>query len=152
MTKGEALKLLDDAKHPETRQALMLAAGFTPPPPPAMSAKPSKPAIRMPKPRVPNKGEAEYGALLRKMFPYAHIEYEAVSLRLPSGTRYTGDWSIFPPTGRMLIVEVKGSYRLGSAAASARAFKEACAAFPMIEFHHVTKQEDGSWLTTKVNH
>ena len=151
MTKHEALKLLDHAKHPETRAALSEAAGFQP-----MTLKPvadaQRPAIRMPKPRTPNKGEAEYGALLRREWPYAQIEYEAVSLRLPSGTRYTGDWTVMPPTGRMVIVEVKGKYRLGSAAASARAFKEAAAAYPNIEFRHATKQEDGSWLVTKVNH
>jgi hypothetical protein len=151
MTKAEASKLLETAKHGPTREALAQAAGMPMLSPSVVAAAKSAPAIRMPKKRIPNQGEAEYGALLRKQFPYAHIEYEAVTLRLPSGTRYTGDWCVMPTTGRMLIVEVKGSYRLGSAAASARAFKEACAAFPNIEFWHVTKQEDGSWLATKVN-
>lgn len=104
----------------------------------------------MPKAPAPNKGEAAYSLILRSEFPGCQIEYEAVTLRLPSGTRYTADWAVWMPGARLLLVEVKGSYRLGSADRSALAFKSAVAAYPDIEFRHATKSQDG-WDITKAN-
>lgn len=146
ITAHERKKWLEHAKDPQTRAALEASLGLAPPAPPAPT-KPDRPAIRLPKRREPNQGEREYGRILSAEFPGVRVAYEAITLNLPSGTKYTGDWAVF--TAPLIIVEVKGTHRLGSAAASARAFKEAVAAFPEIQFRHATKMpETGNWNIT----
>ena len=114
------------------------------------SDPPKRPAIRMPAPTSENKNEAAYRRVLEIEFRDCDVRYEAIKLRLPSGTTYTPDFSIFQPSGRLLLVEVKGSYRLGSASKSAHAFKEAVSAFPEISFRHATASKDG-WIITNAN-
>ena len=110
---------------------------------PVVSTKPSSNAIRLPKQRKQSKAEAEYGRILQAEFIGCEVLYEAISFRLPSGTRYCPDWTVWHKRELVLIVEVKGGFRLGSAGASARAFKECIAAFPHLAFRHAHKTGDG---------
>ena len=59
--------------------------------------------------------------------------FEAVTLRLPGGGRYTPDFMTLND-GRVTFHEVKGSYRLNSQGRAFTAFHEAAAAFPMWRF------------------
>ena len=59
--------------------------------------------------------------------------FEAVSLRLPGGGRYTPDFMTVDD-GVVTFHEVKGSYRLGSQGRAYTAFHEAAAYYPMWRF------------------
>lgn len=81
--------------------------------------------------RGPNKTEQAYN--LR--FLAGKGRYEAITLRLPGGSRYTPDWMWVSPLGLVHLHEVKGSYRFGSQARALTAWREARAAFPCFRFH-----------------
>lgn len=89
----------------------------------------------------PNKTEAEYNRL--------HLRgtglYEAVTLRLPGGSRYTPDWVVIGEGGKVELHEVKGAYRFGSHGRAATAFREAVAAFPCFVFVWAVRGRDGVW-------
>jgi hypothetical protein len=105
----------------------------------------SRPAIRVPKPRM-TKTEAEYERILHTQFPASMgfvVQFEGLSFRLPSGTRYTPDFVIWDGNKILLAVEVKGSYRLGSAGTSHEKFKAAMAAYPEIRWRYAQKTKDG---------
>ena len=59
--------------------------------------------------------------------------FEAVSLRLPGGGRYTPDFMTIDD-GVVTFHEVKGSYRLGSQGRAFTAFHDAAAYYPMWRF------------------
>lgn len=59
--------------------------------------------------------------------------FEAVSLRLPGGGRYTPDFMTIDD-GQVTFHEVKGSYRLGSQGRAYTAFHDAAAYYPMWRF------------------
>ena len=59
--------------------------------------------------------------------------FEAVTLRLPGGGRYTPDFMTIDD-GVVTFHEVKGSYRLGSQGRAYTAFHEAAAYYPMWRF------------------
>jgi len=100
----------------------------------------SKVAIRT-KRREPNKTEAEYN----RRYLGGAGKYEAVSLRLPGGSRYTPDWQSVAADGRVTFHEVKGSYRFASHGRAATAFRECVAAFPEFNFVWAVRHADGSW-------
>ena len=100
----------------------------------------TKVAIRVKK-REPNKTEAEYN----RRYLGGTGKYEAVSLRLPGGSRYTPDWQSVGADGRVTFHEVKGSYRFGSHGRAATAFRECVAAFPEFDFVWAVRNADGSW-------
>ncbi len=96
--------------------------------------------------KAPNKTEASYNRL--------HLGnsglYEAITLRLPGGSRYTPDWvkfSVCPDSGILMVElhEVKGSYRFGSQGRALTAFREAVAAFPCFTFVWAKRGKDGKW-------
>lgn len=60
-------------------------------------------------------------------------KYEAITLRLPSGVKYTPDF-VFEYGGKVYLAEVKGGYRLPTHGRSVMAFKVACSEFPMFRF------------------
>ena len=100
----------------------------------------AKVAIRA-KRREPNKTEAEYN----RCYLGGAGKYEAVSLCLPGGSRYTPDWQSVGADGRVTFHEVKGSYRFGSHGRAATAFRECVAAFPEFNFVWAVRNADGSW-------
>lgn len=59
--------------------------------------------------------------------------YEALTFRLPGGSRYTPDW-IYVANGQLFAVEVKGPHRFPSEGRALTAFREARAAFPWCAF------------------
>jgi len=81
--------------------------------------------------RRPNKTEQAYNL----KFIGGLGMYEAVTLRLPGGSRYTPDWLSVCPLGFVHLHEVKGSYRFASHGRALTAWKEARAAFPCFRFH-----------------
>ena len=91
--------------------------------------------------RGPNKTEAEYNRL------HLHGKglYEAVTLRLPGGSRYTPDWVVIGDGGTVELHEVKGSYRFGSHGRAVTAFREAAAAFPCFAFVWAVRGKGGAW-------
>ena len=91
--------------------------------------------------RGPNKTEAEYNRL------HLHGKglYEAVTLRLPGGSRYTPDWVVIGEGGTVELHEVKGPYSFGSHGRAVTAFREAVAAFPCFAFVWAVRGKGGAW-------
>lgn len=106
-----------------------------------------KPARKDRKPKGPNKTEQLFN---REMLGGLG-QYEAVTLRLPGGSRYSPDFltSVFDPQTQQYettVYEVKGIYRLGSHGRALTAFREARAAFPFLTFKWYEKQKGGGWI------
>ena len=89
----------------------------------------------------PNKTEAAYN----RLYLQGRGLYEAVTLRLPGGSRYTPDWVVIGDGGAVELHEVKGSYRFGSHGRAATAFREAVAAFPCFAFVWAVRGKSGVW-------
>lgn len=92
----------------------------------------------------PNKTEDDYN---RRMLGGAG-RYEAITLRLPGGSRYTPDW-VCAEGGRVFLHECKGAYRLHSQGRALTAWREAVAAFPEFGFVWAVKGKDGNWEVTR---
>ena len=126
------------------RRRLAVAA---PIPPPAVKPQPEKKTaatvIRAAKKREPNRTEADYN----KSVLESKGRYEALSLRLPGGSRYTPDWLTLD-NGRVTLHEVKGSYRFGSHGRAVTAFREAVAAFPFFRFVWAVQKRKGVFEIT----
>ena len=93
--------------------------------------------------RGPNKTEAEYN----RLYLGGRGLYEAVTLKLPGGSRYTADW-VTAEGGRVTLHEVKGSYRFGSQGRALTAFRECAAAFPCFDFVWACRGRSG-WTVTR---
>lgn len=89
----------------------------------------------------PNATEAEYN----RLFLAGAGIYEAITLRLPGGSRYTPDWLSVCPLGFVHLHEVKGSYRFPSEGRALTAWREAKAAFPMLRFVWAKRTKAGEW-------
>ena len=94
--------------------------------------------------RGPNKTELAYALEFLSVGGVVKAVYEGITFRLPGGSRYTPDWYLFDGGGHT-VVEVKGSYRLGSHGRAFTAWREARAAFPGFRFVWVERQNDGTW-------
>ena len=71
--------------------------------------------------------------------------FEAVTLKLPGGSRYTADF-LTVDDGVPTLHEVKGAYRLGSEGRARTAFLEAAANFSfMFRFVWATLEKGGRW-------
>lgn len=108
----------------------------------------AKPQIRIPKPRKMTKCEEECERLLQIIYPAAMgfvVFYEPWTFKLPSGTRYTPDFVVMDGNRIYEVTESKGPKILNGH--TIRAFKEAKAAFPALNFVFRQKMEDG-WATT----
>lgn len=114
-------------------------------PAPVQAAPPPTPAIVRPAKAggTPNKTEAEYN----RLYLGGSGRYEAVTLRLPGGSRYTPDWVTFGADGVAELHEVKGPYRFGSQGRALTAFRECAAAFPCFRFVWATRGKGvaGGW-------
>ncbi len=89
--------------------------------------------------------EQEYGAILRDLFKGATVLYEAITIILPGGSRYSPDWLVTRGREILAIVEVKGRVKLASAARSYTAFKEAIGMLPDWPWSLAEKRE-GQWV------
>jgi hypothetical protein len=106
-----------------------------------------KPQIRLPKAVKMNKTEAEWYELLKRKFvpnEEYRIEYEPLTIRLRSGTRYTPDFVVMAGRKILGVYEVKGAHIHNSR--SILAFKEARSMYPDWNFTFAQKTKDG-WLT-----
>jgi|GEM_PF-6767980 len=101
-----------------------------------------RPAIRLPRLRKANGTELKFEAYAQECWKPWWIQYEPLTLRLPSGTRYTPDYCACIGT-EFYCFEVKGAHIHN--AASLRAFKEARAAFPHWRFVFA-QWKGGEWL------
>ena len=111
------------------------------------TGKDSLPVRKDRKPKGPNKTEQRFN---REMLGGLGM-YEAITLRLPGGSKYTGDWvtSVFDPQTQQYettVYEVKCPYRHASHGRALTAFREARAAFPFLTFKWFEKQKGGGWL------
>lgn len=86
----------------------------------------------------PNKTEARFN---REML-LGRGKYEALTLHLPGGVKYTPDF-VFENEGKVYLAEVKGGYRLPTHGRSVMAFKVACSEFPMFGFVFAELRGDG---------
>ena len=124
-------------------------------PSPAMTAHPSQPKPATRKRRQskgPNKTEAEYRRLyLDRIYPPARILYEAITLRLANGHRYTPDWVVLLPDGQVECHEVKGAYRLGSLQRARLAFDQARIEWPAWRWVWATRGKGGAWEVEGAN-
>lgn len=82
-----------------------------------------------------------YKSVLFPHFRFADV-YEPVRLRLAPGTFYTPDF-FYEENGQIYAIEVKGSYRLGSASRAYTAFMCARDKFPWIDFEWWEERKDG---------
>lgn len=103
----------------------------------------------------PNATEAEYN----RLFLGGKGMYEAITLRLPGGSKYTPDWMTVDHVGfdfdgvKQSVVtlhEVKGSFRFPSEGRALTAFREARVAFPMFRFVWYVKTRAG-WVERHEN-
>ena len=82
-----------------------------------------------------NKTEADF---LRNVL-HGQARYEAVTLKLEGGSRYTPDF-VAREGGVTTFYEVKGAYRLGSEGRAHTAFYEAASQFPWCRFVWAVKK------------
>lgn len=115
------------------------------------SLKRKRPSIRVPAKSEMSGVEAEYERMLKLEFPTSKILYERFTLRLPGGSAYTPDFTIWAANMLFRVVEVKGPYRLKSAGRSHIVFIECIAAFPNITFRFAQKTPDG-WEVHEYKH
>lgn len=96
-----------------------------------------KPTVTSKK-RTPNKTESEYN----RVYLGGKGLYEAITLRLPGGSRYTPDWVTFDGS-QVTLHECKGAYRHASHGRALTAFRECVAAFPCFRFVWAMRENDG---------
>ena len=92
-------------------------------------AKPGGNRGKAARPRRPNKTEERFN---RDMLAGQGM-FEALTFRLPGGSRYTPDW-IYEAHGQLFAVEVKGPHRFPSEGRALTAFLEARAAWRSVVF------------------
>jgi hypothetical protein len=91
----------------------------------------------------PTKTEADYRRqVLDTNHAVSGVAYEALTVHLANGHRYTPDW-VFWSGGRLHCVEVKGSYRLGSYQRARLAFDQARVEWPMFTWIWAEKTANG---------
>ena len=94
-------------------------------------------------PKGPNATEAEFN----RLYLGGQGVYEAITLRLPGGSRYTPDWLwVDEESGMVHLFEVKGAWRFPSEGRALTAFREARAAFPMFRFAWWAKTRRDGWV------
>jgi hypothetical protein len=100
--------------------------------------------------RVPNKTEAEFR---RQYLAGKGARFEAITFRFANGHRYTPDW-VYVEGGRLVCVEVKGSYRLGSHQRARLAFDQAAVEWPDARWIWAERRKDGTWQVAEkeMNH
>lgn len=106
---------------------------------------PSVEPVKTSRRRQPTKTEAAYRREVLDTNPAVQsVAYEALTVRLANGHRYTPDW-VFWAGGRLYCVEVKGTYRLRSHQRARLAFDQACVEFPGIVWIWAEKRKGGAW-------
>lgn len=127
----------------------LAALGYVAPPERKPDAKPAaEKRIKM------TKTEARYLAVLKTLEEAGEItdvKFHPVSFHLDNGHRYTPDFS-YNDNGRIYLVEVKGSYKLGSYQRARMAFDQARIEWPLFVWIWAELGEDGAWTTNPKTH
>lgn len=71
-------------------------------------------------------------------------QYEAITFRLPGGSRYCPDWYVYE-AGIHMVFEVKGAYQFGSHGRAWTAFNECRHHFTGFRFFWFTRTKDKQW-------
>lgn len=126
---------------PETLAALGYVA------PPSERKPDAKPVAE--KRNKMTKTEARYFAVLKTLEEAGEItgvKFHPISFHLDNGHRYTPDFS-YCEDGRICLIEVKGSYKLGSYQRARMAFDQVRIEWPLFGWMWVELQDDGTWKT-----
>jgi hypothetical protein len=108
-------------------------------------AEPGKAQVRLPKLSAgPNAVESRLRDHLSPSYGRAQWLYEQITLRLPAGTLYTPDWTVWEKDQLLALIEVKGPHI--HRGASLEKFKAARAAFPHFDFQFWQWKND-QWHT-----
>lgn len=99
--------------------------------------------------------EIEFEAMLRRQYPESNIRFEAYTLKLADGLRYTPDFAVEHPDGSIDFYEVKGAFLFrGATQSMTRATltkpRTAAMLFPQ-RFHIAIKDRSGEWSIEKLN-
>ena len=123
--------------------------GGTPPAKGKAKSKAPTPQIRLPSSREPNKTELAYKGRVQDSIEFSACTwlYEAITLRLRSGTIYTPDWTVWRGQTLVLCIEVKGAHIKRDA--SKEKFKQAIADFPHLRFEFAQLTKAGWACITK---
>lgn len=117
----------------------------------AAAAAPAKPKaqVRLPNLDGPNQTEMALKQHLVSTYPEDTFTwlYESISFRLPAGTLYTPDWTVWHANTIYLVIEVKGAHI--HRGASLEKFKAARAAFPQFHFQFYQLKRDGQWAVAE---
>ena len=107
-----------------------------------------KPSIRLPNLDGPNQTEQSLRTHLQSDYPDASYtwRYEEVKFKLPSGTLYTPDWTVWKGNVLHVVIEVKGPHIHN--ATSLEKFKALRAAWPgvNVRFYQFKNQQ---WTQAK---
>ena len=99
--------------------------------------------------KQPNKTEASYRSeVLDRQAAFGalvSIAYEALTVRLANGHRYTPDWVCRTAAGLTICIEVKGTYRMHSHQRARLAFDQAALEWPAWRWIWAEKQAGGGW-------
>ena len=97
--------------------------------------------------RKQTKTEAEAGRMLSLEFPGCTVIFHGLAFYLIAGHRYTADYCVHLPEGKILVVEVKQEGRNGFKQQSYRdakvRFDQSRHEWPMFRFRWMTKTKDG---------
>lgn len=98
------------------------------------------------KAKCPNKTEGEYHRLLSSEFPMCAPKFEAMTLYLDNGHRYTPDFAVNLLNGQILLVEVKNAaYKHASYGRSRMAFDQCRIDWPQFRYRWAEKTSQG-WI------
>lgn len=121
---------------------------YTPRPTAPDAAPPShtntQPAKSQPAPKAKAGGPTKTELEARRMHCPHDARFEAITLRMANGHRYTPDW-VWWQDGRLHCLEAKGSYKLGSYQRARLAFDQAKVEFPDVQWIWAERRKDGSW-------
>lgn len=112
-----------------------------------VNTPPKKPAIRLSAPKKMSKPEEQYMRILQTEFPASQgfrVVHEGISFKLDGGL-YSPDMTVWSGDRLVLVVEVKGGFRLGSAGRSHFAFKTARAVWPNLRFRFAQSSGKTGW-------
>lgn len=135
------LEQLPEPLRSRVRAALGIREAFTPPPTPSNGATLARRGLAAPKKQTATEQAYNRDRLAGRG------QFEALSFRMPGGSRYTPDFYVSPADGSGPEVhEVKGGHRFASQSRAVMAFREAAAAFPEFRFVWAERQRGGGWL------
>ena len=101
-------------------------------------------AVTEPPSSLKRKGPNKTESLYRDRYLGESARYEALSLRMSNGHRYTPDWVVIR-NGRIECHEVKGSYRMHSHQRARLAFDQAAVEFPCFVFVWAEMNKEREW-------